>query len=387
LIVSKRHKRTALRTRVVRRISEIDPAEWNAVFPDVLESYDFLKTLDECSLEQFSMYYIMVYEARRAVGATACFLVNYSLDTSINGPLRRVSNAIRKKLPNIFSIKALVCGMPIGQGRIGADGERGRIVSAILRRMEQLARKNRAPIVAFKDFDPAYRDTLDGLRRSGFTRFDSLPTTELSVAFGDFEGYLKTLSGASRYDLRRKFKKIDSSPLVTTEIVDSIEGDTLKDVYRLYLNLINKHDMNFELLPIEFFSRISKNMPGRTKFFLYRAEGRLAAFVMCLVSKDMLIDYYVGLDYSVAHKYHLYFLKFRDVLNWCIKHGVRTYEMGITSYEPKKRLGFDLVPLYLYVKLRSSILRPAFNLICQLLKFENFDPDLREAKRWMKYAR
>jgi hypothetical protein len=55
--------------------------------------------------------------------------------------------------------------------------------------------------------------------------------------------------------------------------------------------------------------------------------------------------------------------------------------MGITAYEPKLRLGFDLVPLYIYAKLRSRMLRPAFNLICQLLKFEHFDPVLRKAKR------
>jgi hypothetical protein len=98
------------------------------------------------------------------------------------------------------------------------------------------------------------------------------------------------------------------------------------------------------------------------------------------VSKDILIDYYVGLDYSVAHKYHLYFLKFRDVMNWCIEHKIKKYEMGITGYEPKRRLGFEFVPLYLYAKLRNSAFRPVFNLICQFLKFEHFDPSLQKAK-------
>jgi predicted N-acyltransferase len=124
-------------------------------------------------------------------------------------------------------------------------------------------------------------------------------------------------------------------------------------------------------------------MPGRAKFFLYRIDGVLGAFLFCLISKEMFIDYYVGLNYSVAHKYHLYFIKFRDVLNWCIKHGIKTYEMGMTSYEPKRRLGFSLVPLYLYVKLRNRALRPVFNFICQFLKFENFDPELRKSKRLM----
>ena len=93
-----------------------------------------------------------------------------------------------------------------------------------------------------------------------------------------------------------------------------------------------------------------------------------------------MIDYYVGFDYSVALKHHLYFIKFRDSLNWCIKQGIGRYEIGTTGYEPKRRLNFDFRPLYIYAKLRNRMLRPVFNLICQFLKFENFDPDLKKIK-------
>jgi len=380
MIVSKRHKKTAFRTRIFKRIEDIPPGEWNGVFPDVLEGYNFFKTLDESRLEQFSFYYIMVYNQKTVVGATACFGLRYSLDTSINGPLRRLSNSIRKLAPNIFSIKALACGMPIGPGRIGAVGHTDKVVMAILRRMEQIAKKEKATIIAFKDFEKAYTGILDPLRKEGFSRFDSLPSTELDLRFNDFEEYLETLSSASRYDLKRKFRKVDNHVPIDLEITDAVEEGALKDVYRLYLNIVERHDMGFELLPIDFFKNISKNMPGNIKFFLWRIDNKLVAFLLCLVSEDRFIDYYVGLDYSVAYKHHLYFVKFRDTLRWCIEHKIKKYEMGITGYEPKRRLGFDLVPLYLYARLRNRMLRPVFNLICQFLKFENFDPDLKKAK-------
>ena len=56
-------------------------------------------------------------------------------------------------------------------------------------------------------------------------------------------------------------------------------------------------------------------------------------------------------------------------------------EMGITGYEPKRRLGFEFVPLYIYAKLRNRMLRPVFSLMCQFLKFENFDESLKKAKK------
>ncbi len=380
MIVSSRHKKLGLKTKVTRKISEIPVGDWNKVFPDILESYDFFRTIDESGLEQFSLYYIMVYDRKAPIGATACFLVNYSLDTSINGPLRRVTNSIKRFAPNIFSLKAFICGTPMSRGRIGITGRQDVVMKAILRRMEQIAKKNKAAIIAFKDFEQNRTELLDPLQKKGFSKFDSLPSTELNIWFKDFEEYLKTLSGANRYDLRRKFKKVDGHVAIDREIVDSLDDDALRDVYKLYLDIVAKHDMGFELLPIAFFRNISKNMPGRVKFFLWRIDGKLAAFLFCMVSGDLFIDYYLGLDYSIAYKHHLYFIKFRDVMEWVIKHKIKKYEMGISGYEPKRRLGFDFIPLYLYVKLRNRMLRPVFNLICQFLKFENFDPDLKEAR-------
>lgn len=370
---------SGLKIKIVRKIEEIPAEDWDKVFPNVLESYDLFKTLDESDFGQFTFYYIMVYDRKMPVGATACFLTDYSLDTSIRGPLKRITSSIKRRMPNIFSIKALVCGSPVGQGRIGIAGHADGVINAILRCMEHIARKNRAAIVAFKDFDKTYTKILDPLQKDGFSRFDSLPVAELNVRFKDFEEYLKTLSSATRYDLRRKFKKADDHVPVDLEITERLEDGVLQDVYGLYLDIVAKHDMGFELIPVDFFKNISKNMPDNTKFFLWRIDGKPVAFLFCLVSKDLLIDFYVGFDYSVAYRYHLYFIKFRDVLNWCIKHGITKYEMGTTGYEPKRRLNFDFEPLYIYAKLRNRMLRPIFNLICQFLKFENFDPDLKKA--------
>ena len=106
-------------------------------------------------------------------------------------------------------------------------------------------------------------------------------------------------------------------------------------------------------------------------------DGKLAAFLFCLVSDKLLIDYFLGFDYTIAHQHRLYFVRFNDVMNWCFQHKIKKYEMGQTSYEPKRRLGFDFVPLYIYAKMRVRLLRPAFKILCMFLKFENFDPEIR----------
>ena len=378
--ISRRHKKGIFRTRVVNKIDLVSEQAWNRVFPDVLEGYRFYKTLDESNFHQFSFCYILVYEGKQLVGVAPCFSVDYSLDTSINGPLRRLTNVLKLAAPKLLSIKALVCGVPMSQGQIGIAGDPHAVLEAILRRMEQLARKMRAPILAFKDFNQSYTTVLKPLGKSGFLKVDSLPSTELALSFSNFEKYLKTLSGATRYDLRRKFKKASAAKIERT-IVDTLDEKTLTDVYRLYRQIINKHEMTFEILPQEFFKLISRNMPHQVKYFLWKIDGKLVAFLLCFVSDNLLIDCFLGLDYAVAYEHHLYFVKFKDVMNWCFTHGIKKYEMGVSGYEPKRRLGFDFVPLYLYIKIRYRWLRPFLKGLCVLLKFENFDPELKKWRR------
>lgn len=378
--IARQIKKSPFRTKVVKKIEEVPPDEWNRVFPQVPEGYGFFKTLDESQFSQFSFYYILAYDRGCLVGAAPCFSVDYSLDTSINGPLRRLSNAVKKVFPRLFSIKALVCGIPMGQGQIGMAECSPALLMAIVQRMESLARKIHAPIIAFKDLDQSYGKLFNPLLNDGFIKIDSLPMTRLSLAFADFEDYLKRLSGPTRYDFRRKLKKA-SGVDIKTSVVSTLDDPTLDEVYSLYLQAVEIHDMGFEIVPREFFRLISTHMPQETKFFLFRLNGKLIAFVFCLVSEGVLLDYYLGFDYTPAHEYHLYFVKFKEVFNWCLGHGIKTYEMGSTGYEPKRRLKFDFVPVYLFVKARYKMMRPLLKALCALLKFENFDPEL---KRWNK---
>jgi predicted N-acyltransferase len=236
-------------------------------------------------------------------------------------------------------------------------------------------------LIAFKDFTADYEDLLKPLLKKGFSRIEGLPSTAIDIDFADFDEYLKTLSGESRSDLRRKFKKVDKRVKIDMEVKNRLEDGPLLQVYNLYLATLNSHEFGFEVTPIDFFRNISINMPDQARFFLWRIDGKLVAFTFSLVSKDFFSDYYVGFDYSLAYKHHLYFVRFRDLMNWCIEHGIKRYDMGVTSYEPKKRLGFRPVPLYIYAVCRNRWFRPIFNILCRILAFENFDPALGEMKR------
>jgi predicted N-acyltransferase len=133
-------------------------------------------------------------------------------------------------------------------------------------------------------------------------------------------------------------------------------------------------------MPKKFFHDISLNMPEETKYFLWKIDGNVVAFNLCLVKNGVLVDAYIGMDYNFAHKYHLYYLTFRDILVWCMENKIAVYEAGALNYDPKKRLDFDFIPQYIYARHINAIANFFFGGICALIKPENYDPLLKTLK-------
>jgi len=371
----------ALTTKVFRKIEEISPQDWNIVFPRALENYHFFKSLDESNFDQFKFFYIMVYDSGTAVGAAPCFLMRFPFDITVQGPLKTFLAFLKKPFPNILNPKVLVCGLPMGQGRIGITKDPGCVMEAISDSMEKIAKEERAAGLLFKDFVDSYDSVFSTLIEKGYFRVESLPSTDMDINFSSFDEYLKELSPSSREGLKRKFKKVDGRVKIDLEINDSLTEDELSEVYRLYLQTFQKQEVGIEKLTKDFFRNVSKNMPQEVKYFLWRIEGRPVAFAFCLVSGGHFIDYYLGFDYEVAYQYNLYFVRFRDLLKWCIAHGIKKYEMGVTAYEPKRSLGFEFIRLYFYVKHCNPFVNPFAKLVTHFIKPENFDPVFKEMKR------
>jgi predicted N-acyltransferase len=162
-------------------------------------------------------------------------------------------------------------------------------------------------------------------------------------------------------------KKAQSSGLIEVKITTDIKN-IIEDIYRLYLNTYNASSVKFEKLTKEFFLNITSYMPSQAKFFLYYLDGKLAAFNLCFVYKDALIDKFIGFDYEMAYKYNLYFFSWCYNIKWCIENCVRYYQVGQTDYYPKLKLGGRIVPLYAYVKHNNPIQNLILKLLAKILR-------------------
>ena len=275
----------------------------------------------------------------------------------------------------------LMVGCSAGEGvivRERVSRDIGWTVDALRASLSPVARRLKAALIVFKDYPKFYRRYLDSLRVFGFTRLPSMPATQLDLDFSDFEDYLKRrVSYTTRKNLRRKFRKAQSGSPIEWEVVRDI-SPYVDEVYPLYQQTLRRSQFRFQELTKSFLCELGRRMNDRALFFLWRQQGRIIAFASVIVHNGVLRDRCIGLDYTVALKYHLYFVTWRDTITWALKNGIHAYYSGPLNYDPKYHFRMALEPLDLYVRSPYDWLNRIFKPILPLLEPTRYDRVIRK---------
>jgi len=272
----------------------------------------------------------------------------------------------------------LMVGCAAGTGDLGACDQRDEawVASALRASLLTYARRNKASLVVLKDFPVKYRSVLETLPLNDYARIPSMPMTRLPLHFENWDEYFRTLSKATRKDLRRKFRKAGRAPKIEMEVATDI-APIVDEIYPLYLAVHERSPLKFETLTRDYFLAVAERMPERARFFIWWQSGKIVAFSFCLVCGDAIYDECIGLDYSVALDLHLYFYTLRDIISWALQQRLKYYYSNPLNYEPKLHLDCELVPLDLYVRHTSALLNPIFGRVIKYLGPTRHDPVLK----------
>lgn len=365
--------------KILDSISKIDRTDWDSIFGSPLQGYDFYRAVEESDLEGFSFYYILIYEKESLLLIAPLFTSDFNLCIGLSGIPQKIILAVRKAIPRFLIQKTLFCGSPISEnGILGMAKDvldKKALLYELVNIMEELCRKNHIPLIIFKDFLTQESVLLKPLKEKGFFMVESFPTVVAELNFNSMEDYFASLSRNTKKDLRRKLRKAKAGKCIVVKEADSVE-DIIEDVYALYLNTYNAGSVRFEKLTKDFFINVSKFIP-QTKFFLYYAQGKLAAFNLCFSYKDTLIDEFIGFDYTTAFKYNLYSFSWCYNIEWCLKNSIKRYQVGQTDYYPKLKLGGRLIPLYAFVRHNSPALNLTLRRLAKLLAPADLDENIK----------
>lgn len=348
---------------------------WKDAFHTKAKDHRFYEIVEETIACGFEHHYLLLEDHTGKVrGVQPVFFVQQNLVEGVPA-LRATVKFVRRTFPRFLTMRVLMVGCAAGEGHLGVcqPGDDDWVAIALYAALETYARRGKASLVVFKDFSARYRETLERFADNAYTRIPSMPMTQLALPYWSFDGYFARLSKATRKDLRRKFRRTEKTAPIQLEVVSDV-SPWVDEIHPLYLQVQERSPLKFETLTKNYFRELGRRMPERVRFFLWRQEGRIIAFSICLVHDGTIYDDYLGLDYRVALELHLYFHTFRDIIRWALAQGLNRYCSSPLNYEPKLHLDCALAPLDLYVRHTSPWLNRIFPPVLKLLEPTRHDP-------------
>lgn len=341
------------------RAADIDPQFWAETFAGQAKDRAFYELLERTMDRGFLYRYLVLRLPNdKPVALQPLILVDQDLALSLGETARRLLGFGRRFFPRLLRSRMLMAGCLVGNGHLGVvpGVPRPQAVALLAEALERYAEIERVRFLTIKDFPADQRAEMASLFQAGYTRLDGFPPLKLALDFDSFDDYLGTRLGRiTRKGLRRKFRiTAQSQPPITLEVRNNCRT-VIDEIYPLYLAVAERSEIKFEVFSRAYFLDASLTMPERCRFFIWRQHGKAIAFSYCTVWGDTIFDHDLGLDYSVAHDLHLYYLSFRDILEWALRHGYRTYRTSPFNYDPKMRLRLALEPVDLFVRHRSPL--------------------------------
>jgi hypothetical protein len=369
-----------------RRVGVVSRAElthcrrWSSAFSGSRKHHRYYELVEDTIRQGFDYRYFVIRDALGEVWAIQpFFILDQDLLTGAGRRIGPLIATVRRVWPRFLKLRTLMVGCTAGEGHLDGDemshAENARLLACTI---VTHARDLGAQLVVLKEFPAKYRQPLQCFLRHGFSRVPSLPMTRLNIDYPTFADYMeRALNSATRRKLRRKFRAAALAPPIEMSVVADV-APIIDDVYPLYLQVYERSKLHFEKLTREFFCGLGRLMPEVVRFFVWRQEARIVAFSLCMIEGDAIFAEYIGLDYAVALKLHLYHYAVRDMISWAMAKGYKWLRSSPLNYDPKLHLRHVLDPIDLYVRHTSALPNALLKRILPLIEPTRFDQTLKK---------
>src|SRR5215472_547336 len=254
---------------------------WSCAFATERKDRRYYEILEDTTHPEFSYGYFAIKD----IGNNVCavqpfFILDQDLLLAVGPRFTAVVDRLRRVFPRFMRIRTLMVGCVAGEGHLDATDEISRcaLARALATDIIKHARALKAPLVVLKEFPARYRMSLAEFLVCGFTRIPSLPMTRVSIDYASFDVYMTSaLNSATRRKLRRKFQNAEKSAKIEMSVVQDATS-IIDEIYPLYVSVYDRSKLHFEKLTKEYFCAVSKLMPDKVRFFVWRQSGTIIGF-------------------------------------------------------------------------------------------------------------
>jgi hypothetical protein len=373
LILSRGH------VRIFQHARDVPMEFWERGFFDSWKDFQYYNLIEQTMRYGFEYRYLLVFDENHSpLALQPLLLASQDLAISAGARVARLVAKLRTHWPRFLKSRVALAGCLVGDGKMGTFKSDKTAAPLVAEAIEKYAGSVGIRLVGFKDFPAWTRSAFSSLNQAGYVRVIGFPPLILDLNFASFEEYAtKQLSRATRKNLRRKFRATDgASPAISFEVWTDAE-QIIDEIYPLYLAVAETSAIQFEIFTREYFLEAGRSAPGKFRYFIWRQGSRAVAFSFCTIWDGTLYDNDIGLDYSVAYELNLYYVTFRDLLNWALANGLRRYASAPFNYDPKLRLRLEPQGVDVYVKHTSPWLNPFIKALVRVFEPVRTDPVLR----------
>lgn len=352
------------RYQIYDSIDAVDPADWSRVCggrDGLFFEPDFIRTVETTMADVCRLWHVVFFDRGEAVAVASLCTFRVDLDVLGGAGAKRLAGAVRRLSSRWIKPTVLLCGLPVSLGQssllLAADADPASVVPALDRVMREVARRERASFLVFKELTAGECAPLGALDGLGYRRAPSLPMLHFRRRFADFDDYCSHLKSHYRQDIRRSRRKLERCGVRTVRLrsADAIRDFYTADTHRLYDAVFAGADNRFEHLPIDFFHDLAGRYDGRISLTALVHGDRTVAFNWALTAGSVYYFLFCGIDYQLNREADLYFNVMYADLDHGLREDVASIQLGQTSEQFKARLGGEPEPLYLYVRGRGRL--------------------------------
>ncbi len=377
----------ALSLRWVQSAGEIPARLWHECFGPPHEGIWWYQALEHGGLsDQFTFAYAVIERldegGHTPVGIAPTFVMDLPLEIVAPPLMQRALRLLERVSKRFTRVRTLFLGSPcVDEGRLGLlPGVDAR--AAIVATQAALAARARsvhARLIVWKDMDADFLRVMQSTAGSlGLVPVVSFPGTRIEVPPDGIAGYMRSLRGPSRSNIKRKLKRSAETGDLNVTVVQNPGEKELGEIFGLFWQTYTRATTKFEQLTPEFFRQLAAAEP--TWFVMLRRphDGMLAAFMLCFKVGDRVINKFVGFDYALDPDWFLYFRLFVEAMGWASSIGATTMQSGQTGYSAKLTLGHSLEPLTNFAVHRWGIVNRLMRRAAQGIDWSSLDPDLAQ---------
>lgn len=321
--------------KLITRIGEIEPQQWNAVTGDTLQKgYRWQKYKQLSQADGWPpawTAFVTVWSGNDLVGVATAY--RYPLPGPFDVPwLRRLAQIVLAPTnPINFLLPPTVAP--------GVDETA--VYPLLIKGIKQLIWRKLAPGLRLVFLEqPKHTGLITHLVQAGFLITEGIWENDLYLEWPTFEEYVLSLKSSHRNSLRKQQKKAKKAGIhITTELPDDTE-----QVYALLNKVAQKNKS--ELLYNAHFLQHAQTILGCDHFKLLRAihEGQTVGCLLMYHDQKTAKLAAIGLDYDLSQTYNLYRVLIYAAIECCIDLGLQRIQGGMSRYDIKGRIGFESRP-------------------------------------------